>query len=385
MDDHKKPDPSTPHQHHHANSIRGQSKPDQQDPWDTAAKKTRATKTRFDNRYTSPLPSLTTSSSHLVVESIQTGRPTTPDLDSPADQWEVDTPPPAKHHHLAPTPQMQLGIEDDDMRYANESPEAEKGDQTHRTVYDTFEAMHDLTDRFNGIRLTGLWENFQDEYMLWYSNLPRLATLDTFPTPSCDSELEERLKTVESNISCLTEANAYLTDRLLTTEIPTMAALPCNRNTRDPNTMAAPMANPPLAKTNQVKTSWASVAASPPPATTTTDTQAPTTNPHVLIICKINDMLDAKNLPHYLRVMAVGYSLAGKVKITMAPTCCAADLEKYGKEIAATITDNKVLSALPDMEHFRVKINKIPTHCDNILIPISGAKTMGPAQMARVR
>ncbi|KAF8319905.1 uncharacterized protein EI90DRAFT_3132214 [Cantharellus anzutake] len=171
-------------------------------------------------------PHLTTSSSHLVVESIQTGRPTTPDSDSPADRWEVDTPPLAEHHHLTPTPQLQLGTEDDVMRYANESPVAEKGDQTHRTVYNMFEAMHDLTDRFNGIRLAGLWENFLDEYTLWYSKLPRLATLDTFPTPSHDSELEEQLKTVESNISHLTEANAYLADRLLTTETPTMAAQP---------------------------------------------------------------------------------------------------------------------------------------------------------------
>ncbi|KAF8311784.1 uncharacterized protein EI90DRAFT_3095542 [Cantharellus anzutake] len=416
MDDRKKPNPvlydtrsGTPHQHHHENSIRGQSEPDQQDPWDTTVKKTCATKTRFDNRYTSPLPSLTTSSSHLVVESIQTGRPTTPDSDSPADQWEVDTPPLAEHHHLTPTPQTQLGIEDNDMRYANESPEAEKGDQTHRTVYNMFEAMHDLTDRFNGIRFAGLWENFLDEYTLWYSNLPRPATLDTFPTPSHDSELEERLKTVKSNISCLTEANAYLTDRLLTTETPTTAALPCNCNTCDPNMMAAPMANLPLTKTNRVKTSWASVVASPPPAVpthiarpgpqmTTMDMQAPTTNPHILIIRvnplippdqqpnglatrkKINNMLGTKNLPHYLRVMAVGYSLAGNIKITMAPTCCATDLEKYGKEIAATITDNEVLSALPDMEHFRHD----PRRDDDLHPPILGAKTVGPAQMARV-
>ena len=80
---------------------------------------------------------------------------------------------------------------------------------------------------------------------------------------------------------------------------------------------------------------------------------------------KINDMLDRKGVPQHLRVMAIGYSGAGNIKVTTTHSCKASDLMKYGQDIAAIVTRNEVLSILPDKEHYRVKINKVPTWCGN--------------------
>ncbi len=76
-------------------------------------------------------------------------------------------------------------------------------------------------------------------------------------------------------------------------------------------------------------------------------------------------MLERKEIPQYFRVMAVGYSGAGNIKITTTHTCKAADLMPHGKDITEIITPNKILSILPDTEHHRVKINKVPTWCRN--------------------
>ncbi len=62
--------------------------------------------------------------------------------------------------------------------------------------------------------------------------------------------------------------------------------------------------------------------------------------------------------------MAVGYSVAGNIKITMTHACKASDLMAVSKDIAAITTNNKVISVLPDEDHYRVKINKIPTWYD---------------------
>ncbi len=75
----------------------------------------------------------------------------------------------------------------------------------------------------------------------------------------------------------------------------------------------------------------------------------------------INNMLNKKQVPQYFQVMAIGYSVAGNIKISTAHTCQASDLMTYGEEIAALITTNKVISILPDEDHYRVKINRIPT------------------------
>jgi hypothetical protein len=53
---------------------------------------------------------------------------------------------------------------------------------------------------------------------------------------------------------------------------------------------------------------------------------------------KINNLLEKKNAPHYLRVMAISYLLAGNIKLTTAPTCKVSDLITCGHKIAAAIT-----------------------------------------------
>ncbi len=62
--------------------------------------------------------------------------------------------------------------------------------------------------------------------------------------------------------------------------------------------------------------------------------------------------------------MAVGYSVASNIKITMTHACKASNLMSVGKDIAAIISNNKVISVLPDKDHYRVKINKILTWYD---------------------
>src|SRR5260221_6564329 len=63
--------------------------------------------------------------------------------------------------------------------------------------------------------------------------------------------------------------------------------------------------------------------------------------------------------------MAVRYSGAGNIKITTTHSCKASELMMHGKDIAKIITPNRILSVLPDTEHHRVKINKVPTWCRN--------------------
>src|SRR5258708_26918910 len=63
--------------------------------------------------------------------------------------------------------------------------------------------------------------------------------------------------------------------------------------------------------------------------------------------------------------MAVGYSVAGNIKITTTHACKASDLMSVGEDIAAIISNNKVISVLPDEDHYRVKINKILTWYDS--------------------
>ncbi len=62
--------------------------------------------------------------------------------------------------------------------------------------------------------------------------------------------------------------------------------------------------------------------------------------------------------------MVVSYSVASNIKITTTHTCKASDLMTFGEDIAAFITKNKVILVLPDEDHYRIKINKIPTWYD---------------------
>ncbi len=59
--------------------------------------------------------------------------------------------------------------------------------------------------------------------------------------------------------------------------------------------------------------------------------------------------------------MAVRYSVAGNIKILTTQACQVSDLMAFGEEIVALITTNRVISVLPDEDHYRIKINRIPT------------------------
>src|SRR5258708_2164867 len=63
--------------------------------------------------------------------------------------------------------------------------------------------------------------------------------------------------------------------------------------------------------------------------------------------------------------MAVRYSVTGNIKISTTQTCQVSDLMAFGEEIAALITTNRVISVLPDEDHYRIKINRIPTWYDS--------------------
>src|SRR5258708_26032414 len=62
--------------------------------------------------------------------------------------------------------------------------------------------------------------------------------------------------------------------------------------------------------------------------------------------------------------MAVGYLVASNIKITMTHACKASDLMSVGEDNTTIISNNKVISVLPDEDHYSVKINKIPTWYD---------------------
>ena len=71
-----------------------------------------------------------------------------------------------------------------------------------------------------------------------------------------------------------------------------------------------------------------------------------------------------RSVPDYGGTGCYRYSIAGNIKISTTHACKAADLMAFGEEIAEIITKNKVISVLPDEDHYRVKINKILTWYD---------------------
>ncbi|KAF8342288.1 uncharacterized protein EI90DRAFT_3032776, partial [Cantharellus anzutake] len=201
--------------------------------------------------------------------------------------------------------------------------------------------------------------------------LKRLALLRLVANLDTENNSPNATESKPDNLAAISAKLTELTQRINTLESGQNVQ---DTSTLDPVTIATPMATP--------RATWANVAAKSPPLpktsstptkdqdTTAPDTTGPaaTTDPRCLIIQKINDLLEKKNIPHYLRVMAIGYSIAGNIKVTTAPTCKASDLIAFSHKIAATITQNEVISVLPDLEHYRIKINKIPTYGNNELI-----------------
>src|SRR5258705_1945458 len=193
-------------------------------------------------------------------------------------------------------------------------------------------------------------------------------------------------KPIEPTIAYLAETNAYLTRKL--NELEANPTHTTRQQPHDPTTQATPMA------TNS-RPSWEAVAAAPVKSTQKTSAkpskptqtrmtpQEPTADPRCLIIQvqppilakekpngivtrkKINEMLDKKGVLQFFHVMAVGYSGAGNIKITTMHTSKVSDLMQHRNDIASIITNNKVLSILPDTEHYQVKINKVLTWCGN--------------------
>ena len=87
---------------------------------------------------------------------------------------------------------------------------------------------------------------------------------------------------------------------------------------------------------------------------------------------KINDMLEKKGIAQTTRVMAIGYSSVGNIKITLTHSCKASGLMELGHEITRIIMNNDILSILLGSEHYHVKLNKIPTWCRNNGGPCGG-------------
>src|SRR5258708_23318519 len=189
-------------------------------------------------------------------------------------------------------------------------------------------------------------------------------------------------KPIEPTIAYLAKTNAYLTRKLNELEANTTPAP--QPQACDPSMKATPMLTSSCP-------AWASVAAKSPQPPTSKTTKAPQTatsqdpsaDPQCLIIQvqppilvkerpngievrkKTNNMLEKKDVPQFFHVMAVGYLGAGNIKIMMNHSSKASDFMKYRKDVAEIIMKNKVLSILPDTEHYWVKITKVPTWCGN--------------------
>src|SRR6266478_5042332 len=184
-------------------------------------------------------------------------------------------------------------------------------------------------------------------------------------------------------IANLAETNVYLTRKIIELECK-----PSEPRSETPQPHRTTNNNRPTQTPAQM--SWAQVAAKahqkmptqpakPPTKETPMHNQERTADPCCLIIQvsppipamerpngievrnQINQMLEEKGMPQYFRIMAVGYSMAGNIKIMTMQSCKVMDIITHGEEIAAIITANKVISILPDEDHYRVKINKIPT------------------------
>ncbi len=215
------------------------------------------------------------------------------------------------------------------------------------------------------------WEKLG--YTAWYRRLSALNGNADMAKPH------------KATIAYMVETNTYLTKRINTLE----AKLTQDPQAidHDPITLTALMKG-----TNQT---WATVVAKPANPkqhmqskirqTQTTTNPGTPTDPTVdlrcLIICmnppitneeklngievrtKINNMLDRKGVLQFFRVMGISYSGAGNIKVTSMHSCKASNLMEHGCNIARIIMKNKVLSILLDSEHYRIKINKIPTWC----------------------
>ena len=231
--------------------------------------------------------------------------------------------------------------------------------------------MEELLELLISLKDSSYWDKL--EYAPWLDKLTALEhpTAQSNPTEPLNTQLVESIACLTRKIDALEHCNHQHTVHTL----------------RDPMTTATPMTRP-------AKPSWASITEKPAKPTNKPTNQTiqtlsqlppdiPTADPHCLIIrvsppilktdkpnsieaqAKINKMLEKKDVPHNLHVMAIGYSRVGNIKVTMTHSCKALDLMKYSKDIANIVMKNEVLSAILDKEHYCVKINKVPMWCGN--------------------
>ncbi len=76
---------------------------------------------------------------------------------------------------------------------------------------------------------------------------------------------------------------------------------------------------------------------------------------------EINTLLDTLEVPMYFRVMAVNWSRNGNPIITTTASGMAKDLLSHSEMIGKIFTGNTLISALPDIEYFRAKVNMLST------------------------
>src|SRR5260370_13768442 len=81
---------------------------------------------------------------------------------------------------------------------------------------------------------------------------------------------------------------------------------------------------------------------------------------NVDLACRdINNLLDSLEEPTYFRVMVVNWSRNGNPVITTTASCTAGNLLSHADKIGKIFTDNTLVSALPDIKYFQLKVNMI--------------------------
>ena len=72
-------------------------------------------------------------------------------------------------------------------------------------------------------------------------------------------------------------------------------------------------------------------------------------------------MLDSLQVPAYFCVMAVNWLRNGNLIITTIAYGTAEDLLCHAEKIGKIFTKNTLVSALPDIDYFRAKVNMLST------------------------
>ncbi|KAF8331696.1 uncharacterized protein EI90DRAFT_3123282 [Cantharellus anzutake] len=114
--------------------------------------------------------------------------------------------------------------------------------------------MAKIMNLIAGIANKELWQDFLPMYMHWYLSLPRSEFTPLGDAIMVGKGTEECLAEAEANITNLSSSNAYLTDRIRTLEKELLSYKVSNTTSRDPETVAAPMASPQKTWANMAKT-----------------------------------------------------------------------------------------------------------------------------------